>query len=134
MDKVLRILVVDDQRRTRQSLTALLATQFQQIEVREAENGVEAIRCAEKWNPDLVLMDARMPALDGVTATRVLKRQAPQVKVVILSMYPEYLAAALAAGADAFIGKGEPPEHLLAALVAAASSTGEQEVDDEQTL
>src|SRR5579859_5580340 len=95
MDKVLRILVVDDQRRTRQSLTALLATQFQQIEVREAENGVEAIRCAEKWNPDLVLMDARMPALDGVTATRVLKRQAPQVKVVILSMYPEYLAAAL---------------------------------------
>lgn len=134
MDKVLRILVVDDQRRTRQSLKALLATQFRWIEVREAENGVEAIHCAEKWNPDLVLMDARMPELDGVAATRCLKAQEPHVKVIVLSMFAEYQAAALAAGADAFISKGEPPEQMLALVDALADSSRELEADDEQTL
>jgi CheY-like chemotaxis protein len=122
MVRVLRILVVDDQRRTRESLKALLAAQFQGIEMHEASNGAEAIRCVEDWKPDLVLMDARMPELDGVEATRRLKRQRPHIKVIVLSMFAEYQAGALAAGADAFIGKGEPPERLLAALAAAVGS------------
>ena len=134
MGNVLRILVVDDQPRTRQSLKALLATQFQRIEMHEARNGVEAIRCLEDWTPDVVLMDARMSEIDGVEATRRIKQQVPQIKVVILSLYPEYQADALAAGADAFISKGEPPERLLAVLATVAGSNGAWKVDDEQAL
>ena len=134
MVKALRILIVDDQRRARQSLKALLATKFQPIGVYEAVNGVEAIRCVEEHKPSIVLMDARMPELDGIEATRIIKTKSPQVQVIVLSMYAEYQADALAAGADAFISKGEPPEQLLAALTAAAGSTEELEADDEQVL
>jgi CheY-like chemotaxis protein len=112
----LRILIVDDQRRTRQSLQALLATKFQPIEVQEAENGLEAVRCVAEWMPDIVLMDARMPELDGIEATRAIKQQMPHSMVIVLSMFAEYHAAALEAGADVFISKGEPPEMLLAVL------------------
>ena len=132
MAKALRILIVDDQRRTRQSLKALLATKFQSMEVYEAANGVEAIRCVEEYQPAVVLMDARMPELDGIEATRMIKTQSARIPVIVLSMYAEYQAAALAAGADAFISKGEPPEQLLAALTAAASYTDEPESHDEQ--
>ncbi len=125
MVKAIRILIVDDQRRTRQSLKALLATNFQSMEMQEAANGVEAIHYAEDWKPHIVLMDARMPELDGIEATRIIKTKTPEVRVIVLSMYAEYQAAALAAGADAFVSKGEPPEQLLAALTAAASSSGE---------
>ncbi len=116
MAKALRILIVDDQPRTRQSLKALLATKFQPIEMHEAVNGLEAIQCVEEWRPHIALIDARMPELDGIEATRIIKRQAPHIKVIVLSMYAEYQAAALAAGADAFISKDEQPERLLAAI------------------
>jgi DNA-binding NarL/FixJ family response regulator len=107
---------VDDQPRARQSLRALLAARSQVDELREAANGVEAILCVEECCPDVVFMDARMPELDGIEATRIIRRESPQVKVIVLSMYPEYRAPALAAGADAFFGKGEPPDELLAML------------------
>ena len=116
MANVLLILIADDQRRTRQSLKALLATKFQFIRIIEAKNGVEAVKCVEEWLPEIVLMDARMPVLDGIEATRTIKHQMPDVKVIVLSMFAEYHAAALAAGADVFISKGEPPERLLAVL------------------
>ncbi len=119
MRKALRLLIVDDQRRARQSLQALLATKYQTIEVREASNGCEAIKCLCDWLPDIVLTDVRMPEMDGIEATRRIKKQAPQVTVIVFSMYSEYEAAALAAGADAFITKGEPPERLLVAVLAA---------------
>ncbi len=134
MVKALHILIVDDQRRTRQSLKALLATKFQSMEVHEAVNGGEAIRRTEECQPDLVLMDARMPELDGIEATRTIKTKSPQVQVIVLSLYTEYQAAALAAGADAFFSKGEPPEQLLAKLSAIAGSIEELEAGDEQAL
>jgi DNA-binding NarL/FixJ family response regulator len=118
MAKALRILIVDDQRHTRQSLKALLGTKFQFVQMLEAENGVEAVKCAEEWLPDIVLMDARMPGLDGVEATRAIKRQKSDVRVIVLSMFAEYQVPAIEAGADAFISKGEPPEHLLTAFSA----------------
>ena len=116
VSEILRILIVDDQRRTRQSLKALLATKFEFIRMLEAENGVEAMKCVEEWLPHLVLMDARMPDLNGIEATRAIKQQTPHVKVIVLSMFAEYQAPALEVGADAFISKGEPPERLLEAL------------------
>ena len=134
MVKALRILIVDDQRRARQSLKALLATRFQLIDMYEAANGIEAIRCVEECKPNIVLMDARMPEMDGIEATRIIKTKSPQVRVIVLSMYAEYQAAALTAGADAFISKGEPAEQFLAAFTAIASSTEELEADDEQAL
>ncbi len=116
MFKSLCILIVDDQPRVRQSLRALLATKFRMTEAHEAANGAEAILCVEECKPDIVLMDARMPVLDGIEATRLIKTSAPKVKVIVMSMYPEYCASALAAGAEAYISKGEPPEQLLKLL------------------
>ena len=134
MSKTLRVLIVDDQPRARQSLQALLATKFQPLEMHEAANGAEAMKSVEEWLPDIVLMDARMPELDGIEATRRIKRQRPRLTVIVLSMYAEYKSDALAAGADGFITKGEPPERLLAVLGKAAGSTGESRVTDKRSL
>lgn len=122
MLKKLRILIVDDQQRARLSLKALLATRFQFIDTCEAVNGVEAIRCVEECKPDIVLMDIRMPEMDGIEATRIIKTKLAQIPVIVLTLYSEYKAAALAAGANAFLIKGESVEQLLAVLLAAIST------------
>jgi DNA-binding NarL/FixJ family response regulator len=118
----MRILVVDDQLRARQSLKALLATWPQVEEIREASNGQQAVRLIEESRPDIVLMDILMPELDGLQATRLIKTRWPQVQVIVLTMYGEYLDDAVAAGADGFFIKGEPPERLLAMFAAVAAS------------
>jgi CheY-like chemotaxis protein len=123
MLKTLRILIVDDQQRARRSLMALLATRFQLADTCEATNGMEAIRCVEECKPDIVLMDARMPEMDGIEATRIIKTKSEHTPVIVLSMYLDYQEAALAAGVDAFISKGDPPERLLEALTKASSIT-----------
>jgi DNA-binding NarL/FixJ family response regulator len=112
----LRILIVDDRPHARRSLKALLAAKFRCVEVREAEDGGDAIRCIERSKPDVVLMDVQMPNVDGLEATRRIKATQPKIRVIALSMYREYRAAALSAGADAFVSKGEPPEVLLKTL------------------
>lgn len=122
MLKKLRILIVDDQERARLSLKALLATRFQLIDTCEAVNGIEAIHCVEECKPDIVLMDIRMPEMDGIEATRIIKTKVAQIPVIVLSLYSEYRATALAAGANAFVLKGEPVEQLMAILVAACST------------
>ena len=114
----IRVLIADDQPRTRQSLKALLGTLPQVVEINEACDGQEALRCVAECQPDLVLLDVRMPELDGLQVTRLVKTRWPHVKVIVLSMYIEYLAQALAAGADAFVSKGEPPDRLLGTLAA----------------
>lgn len=120
--KKLRILIVDDQQRARLSLKALLATRFQLIDTCEAVNGIEAIRCVEECKPDIVLMDIRMPEMDGIEATRIIKTKLAQIPVIVLTLYSEYKAAALAAGANAFLIKGESVEQLLAVLLTAIST------------
>jgi DNA-binding NarL/FixJ family response regulator len=115
-----RVLVVDDQARARQGLKALLAT-CAEIELAGlAASGAEALQAVPRARPDLVLMDARMPEIDGLEATRLIKIRWPAVKVVVLSMYSEYAAAATAAGADAFVSKGASLERLLATLLEVA--------------
>ncbi|RPJ02648.1 MAG: DNA-binding response regulator [Chloroflexi bacterium] len=120
IDKI-DVLVADDQHRARQSLRALLSTWPPAGVVLEADSGREALRVVEESRPGLVLMDARMPEMDGLQATLQLKIKWPQIKVVVLSMYGEYEAEALAVGADAFVGKGEPPDRLLRVLSAVIS-------------
>jgi DNA-binding NarL/FixJ family response regulator len=116
----MRVLIVDDQLRARQSLKALLATCPQIEEVREAGNGQQAVRLVEESRPDVVLMDVLMPEMNGLEAMRLIKTRYPQVQVFMLTMYGEYLDDAVAAGADGFFIKGESPERLLTALSAVA--------------
>jgi DNA-binding NarL/FixJ family response regulator len=122
MEQLFRLLIVDDQPRTRQSLSALLVIDFPQIELSEAPDGNEALRQVEAIHPDIVVMDVRMPGGDGIEATRSIKALYPLTKVILYSMYAEYQSVALAAGADAFIVKGEPSGALVAAIAGLAKA------------
>jgi DNA-binding NarL/FixJ family response regulator len=120
MTRCVRILIVDDQPRARRSLRALLSTWPSAAEIREAVDGQEALKLVEEQQPHVVLMDVRMPKMDGLQTTQLIKARWPQVKVVVLTLYGEYEAEALAAGADGFISKGMPPDRLLVVLAAVA--------------
>jgi DNA-binding NarL/FixJ family response regulator len=84
--------------------------------VGEAADGEEAIEAVEKLRPTLVIMDIRMPRLDGIAATSRIKARWPRIRVVAHSLAEELRADVLAAGADAFVPKGAPVQQLLAAL------------------
>lgn len=116
MQTNLRFLIADDQARTRQSLRALLSASFHPGEILEAENGLEALQLVQIQCPDLIIMDARMDNVDGIEATRRIKAGFPSVKMLVLSLYPQYQTAALAAGADAFLIKDENPDRLVTVL------------------
>jgi DNA-binding NarL/FixJ family response regulator len=118
MVEPIRVLIVDDQLRARKSVRALLSTWQRIGEIYEAGNGREAVQLVGECQPNVVLMDVRMPEMDGLQATVQIKALWPRVKVVVLSMHLEYRDEALAAGADAFVGKGEPADRLLAVLSA----------------
>ena len=130
MKEHIRLLIADDAARSRDGLRALLDTLRlkrgadaqpeypREVEVvAEAADGREAVRMVEQFRPDVVLMDARMPVMDGLEATRLIKDKWPEVKLVVLTMYRAFRSEALAAGADAFLVKGCPPEHLLEAIL-----------------
>jgi CheY-like chemotaxis protein len=116
MTTKMRVLVVDNQLRARQSMKAVLGAWYQVEEVREAANGYEAVQLAEEFQPDVILMDARMPKMNGLEALKLIKAKRRQIKIIVLSMYPDYKAEALAAGADAFVSKSDPPEKLRKTL------------------
>jgi DNA-binding NarL/FixJ family response regulator len=113
----IRLLIADDAPRSRHGLRALLATWPEVEVIGEVADGREAVRLLGESQPDVVLMDARMPVMDGLEATRLIKNRWPKVKVVVLTMYPAFRAEALAAGADAFLVKGCPAEELLEAIL-----------------
>jgi len=112
-----RVLIVDDRTQTREGLKALLATAPVVQVIGEAADGREAINLITELQPDVVLMDASMPVMDGLEATRLVKAQWPEVKVIVLTIHTTLRAEALAAGADAFLVKGCPAGELLAAIL-----------------
>ena len=97
-------------------MKALLGAWYPAAQVDEAANGIEAVTRVNELQPDLVLMDVRMPKMDGLEALRVIKAKQRQVRVIVLSIYPDYEAEAMAAGAEAFVSKSDPPEKLRKTL------------------
>ncbi|MGA2640210.1 MAG: response regulator transcription factor [Spirochaetia bacterium] len=112
----MRILIADDQKHARSGLKALLCASLAQPEIWEASNGLEAEHLAEEVLPDLILMDVRMPELDGLAATRWIKSRFPTIKILVLSLHAGSAEEAQAAGADRFVSKCESPETLLGAV------------------
>ena len=112
MNSKLRVLVVDDLEANRQGVIALLEFEPDIEVILEAANGQEAVQLAGDEQPDVILMDVRMPVMDGVEATRQIKARWPQTKIIILTMYPSNKAEALAAGADRFLLKGFTDQSL----------------------
>jgi DNA-binding NarL/FixJ family response regulator len=111
-----RILVVDDHSITRRSLMAFLNSKWPEITVEGARNGREAVDKVTPHPPDVIIMDLVMPHLDGAKATREIKAQWPEIKVVILILDPTQGQQALEAGADAYLLKEGDPVELLAVI------------------
>jgi DNA-binding NarL/FixJ family response regulator len=118
-----RAVIADDRAQARDGLRSLLDTVPEVDVIGEAGDGREALRLAQEHRPDVVLLDAQMPGVGGLEATRLIKDRWPQVRVVVLTMYGSYRQDALAAGADAFLIKGCSDQDLLAAIL----GDGEQE-------
>lgn len=122
-----KIMLVEDNIRARCALKALISQQEGIIVIAEASNGQEAIRNIEKEIPDIVLMDMRMPVMDGLEATKIIKARWPQIKIVILSMYADCQSDVLSAGADSFLAKGcnlEMLESIIRSLTGAFTIRG----------
>jgi DNA-binding NarL/FixJ family response regulator len=121
MNIVIRILIVDDQVLFREGLRTLLSVQPEFEVVGEASNGEEALRLAAQSQPDIVLMDLRMPVLDGVTATQRLKAILPDCKVIVLTTFDddETVFDGLRAGAVGYLLKDVSSEKLFEAIRAA---------------
>lgn len=115
---MIHLLLVDDQDLIRRGLTALLTTAPNLEVIGEASNGQDAVKLVAQLNPDVVLMDVRMPIVDGVSGTRQICQQFPATKVLMLTTFDdqEYVAQALQAGASGYLLKDTPFEELTQAI------------------
>ncbi len=118
----IRVLLVDDQALFREGLRTLLSIWPDLEVVGEAGNGAEAVETAVALRPDVVLMDLRMPVLDGVAATRRLRQELPDCKIIVLTTFDddEHVFEGLRAGAVGYLLKDVPSEKLVEAIRAAA--------------
>lgn len=114
----IRVLIADDEEMVRYGFRMILEAQPDIAVVGEAEDGSSAVEGARHHGPDVVLMDIRMPNMDGLEATRILLRDPAPPRVVVLTTFDrdEYVYEALKAGASAFLLKASPPEQLAQAV------------------
>jgi DNA-binding NarL/FixJ family response regulator len=124
----IRVMIVDDQDLLRMGLSMVIAAEDDMVLAGEAADGATAVERARALQPDVILMDVRMPALDGIEATRRIIAERPDARVIILTTFDldEYAFGGLNAGASGFLLKDAPPVELLAAVRAVA--TGEASV------
>jgi DNA-binding NarL/FixJ family response regulator len=115
---MIRLLLVDDQGIVREGLRSLLDAKPDLEVIGEAENGQQAVEQALALQPDVILMDVRMPIMDGVAATKQLQQQAPHLKVLVLTTFDEddYVARAMRHGAKGYLLKDTPSDELAAAI------------------
>ena len=114
--QAIHILLADDDAVIRQCLRRAVEADPRLKVKWEAGNGLQALLLAKQHHPHLVLMDAQMPRMDGIEATRCLRQSDHETRIVVLSVYDHYRAAALAAGADAFLVKDAGCEAIHAAI------------------
>jgi DNA-binding NarL/FixJ family response regulator len=114
----IRVLVADDQSMVRAGFRMLLSGEEDIEVVAEASNGLEAVDKAARFDPGVILMDIRMPELDGLQATRRILAADGTARILVLTTFDldEYVYEALRAGASGFVLKDDPPEQLLAAV------------------
>lgn len=112
------VLLVDDQAMIRAGLRMVLESEPDIAVVAEASNGAEAVQVGKRERPDVVLMDVRMPEMDGIEATRRLLEAAPDTRVIVVTTFDidDYVYGALRAGASGFLLKDAPPDDLIDAI------------------
>lgn len=121
-----RLLIADDHALVRESMRNMLAREPDFLVIGEAANGREAVELCRELHPDLVLMDLRMPEMDGLTATRTIKQENPTINVLVVTVYEseDYLLEATRAGAAGYILKDATNQQLLEAVRRALSLEG----------
>lgn len=119
--QLIRILIVDDHHLVREGLKCLLATTTDCVVIGEAENGQQALKSFIREQPDVILMDARMPVIDGIQATRAIQQLDPQACIVILSAYDDedLIYQAIQQGATSYLTKMTPAEEMIQLIRAA---------------
>ncbi|MFT9056875.1 MAG: response regulator transcription factor [Ethanoligenens sp.] len=111
---MIKVLIADDQELIRQSLQIVLGANADMTVTDTASNGREVLRCVRKEPPDVILMDIRMPEIDGVQCTKIIKENYPHIKVIVLTTFDEdtYIFSALKYGASGYLLKGVSMEEL----------------------
>lgn len=119
----IKILVADDHPVVRRGLQSCLARDERLKLVGEAVDGPEALRKTQELAPDVVLMDVNMPHMDGLAVTEMIRKEAPKVKVLVLSMHThqDFVLKLIQAGAHGYVSKEAPPEELLRAIEAVSA-------------
>ena len=114
----IKVLIADDHPIVREGISARLSRKFDCIVVGEANNGLEAVSAAATLKPDIIIMDIMMAKMDGILATEHIKKTAPGIKVIILSMHKrkEYILRAFQAGADGYILKENISKEVVDAV------------------
>lgn len=123
--KKIRILIADDQTLMREGLKIILDLEEDMEVVATAENGNQAYQLSGEFNPDIVLMDIRMPEMDGVESTKLIKRDFPDISVIMLTTFndEEYIIQALSYGAGGYLLKDIPGNKLIEAVRSSANGT-----------
>ncbi|MGO8925365.1 MAG: response regulator [Limisphaerales bacterium] len=118
--QIIKVLVADDHPVVRKGLQNCLARQGHLRIVGEAADGDEALRKALELSPDIVLMDISMPGMNGLSVTEVLRKEAPEIKVLVLSVHTnkDYIFRVIQAGGHGYVSKEAPPEELVRAIEA----------------
>ena len=122
MDKI-RVLIADDNEVVREGLESLLVPHEDIEVIGKAVDGLDAVEKASEMKPDVILMDAQMPRADGPEATRQIKAVLPDIKILFLTVYGDYVGDALAAGASWYLTKDCRRQDLLEAIRTLAQDT-----------
>lgn len=115
---VIKVLIVDDHQVVREGIERMLRLESDIEVVAQADNYQEALKQAEKHYPNIILMDIQMPGISGLEATRKLKEILPDCRIIILTLYEEYIAEAMEAGADGYLLKDIKRDELVRAIQA----------------